>query len=66
MKRGALAFAFVTGSLVACGSSTQLAPQGPHPPHVQEFVLVEFPPPPAQMILVQGWLEELKRLVPTR
>jgi serine/threonine-protein kinase len=24
------------------------------------------PPPPAQMILVQGWLEELKRLVPTR
>jgi hypothetical protein len=36
-------------SFVACGSSTQLAPKGPHPPHVQEFQLVEFPPPPAQI-----------------
>ena len=33
----------------ACGSSTRLPPTGPHPPHVQEFVLVDFPPPPAQI-----------------
>ena len=33
----------------ACGSSTQLAPTGQHPPHVQEFVEVEYPPPPAQI-----------------
>ncbi len=33
----------------ACGSSTRLAPTGPHPPHVQEFVQVEYPPPPAQI-----------------
>ena len=34
---------------VACGSSTPLPPTGPHPPHVQEFVQVDFPPPPAQI-----------------
>jgi len=33
----------------ACGGGTQLVPSGPHPPHVQEFVEVPFPPPPAQI-----------------
>lgn len=34
--------------LVACGASTPLVPTGPHPVHVQEFVEVPYPPPPAQ------------------
>jgi len=42
---------FVGGAILlfGCGSSTRLPKAGPHPPHVQEFVLVEFPPPPAQI-----------------
>jgi hypothetical protein len=42
---------FVAGTAVAlaCGPRTSLPPTGPHPPHVQEFVLVEYPPPPAQI-----------------
>lgn len=35
--------------LAACGGSTRLVAKGPHPPHVQEFVSVPFPPPPAQV-----------------
>jgi hypothetical protein len=34
---------------VGCGASTPLVPRGPHPPHVQEFVTVPYPPPPAQV-----------------
>lgn len=34
---------------LACGGGTQLVPSGPHPPHVQEFVEVPYPPPPAQV-----------------
>ncbi len=33
----------------SCGGGVPLAPTGPHPLHVQEFVEVEFPPPPAQI-----------------
>ena len=33
----------------ACGASAPLVPKGPHPPHVQEFVPVAFPPPPAKV-----------------
>ncbi len=36
-------------SLLGCGSSTPLVPRGPHPPHVQEFVAVPYPPPPAKV-----------------
>ena len=39
----------VSGALAACGASTALVPRGPHPPHVQEFVEVAYPPPPAQV-----------------
>jgi hypothetical protein len=35
--------------LAACGGSTQLVPTGPHPPHIQDFVEVPYPPPPAQV-----------------
>ena len=45
----AIRFSVVAALLAACGSSTHLAPKGPHPPHVQEFVLIEYPPPPAQI-----------------
>jgi hypothetical protein len=38
-----------SGLVVACGASTPLVPRGPHPPHVQEFVAVPYPPPPAQV-----------------
>ncbi len=38
------------GALVlACAASTRLPPAGPHPPHIQEFVPVAYPPPPAQV-----------------
>jgi hypothetical protein len=37
------------GVLAACGASTPLVPKGPHPPHIQEFVEVAYPPPPAQV-----------------
>jgi hypothetical protein len=47
--KNALVVAVTAASFAACGSSTNLAPKGPHPPHVQEFVLVDFPPPPAQV-----------------
>jgi hypothetical protein len=33
---------------VACSPSTRLAVRGTHPPHVQEFVAVPYPPPPAR------------------
>jgi hypothetical protein len=33
----------------ACGASTKLVPVGPHPPHLQEFVTVTYPPPPAEV-----------------
>lgn len=33
----------------ACGASTPLVPKGPHPPHIQEFLPVAYPPPPAQV-----------------
>ncbi|HEV8244640.1 MAG TPA: hypothetical protein VGP93_02640 [Polyangiaceae bacterium] len=33
----------------ACGGGVALVPSGPHPPHLQEFVEVDFPPPPAQI-----------------
>ncbi|HTQ04272.1 MAG TPA: YXWGXW repeat-containing protein [Polyangiaceae bacterium] len=33
----------------ACGASTPLVPKGPHPAHIQEFVEVAYPPPPAQV-----------------
>lgn len=36
-------------ALSACGASTPLVPKGPHPPHIQEFVEVAYPPPPAQV-----------------
>jgi hypothetical protein len=36
-------------ALAGCGASTPLVPQGPHPPHIQEFVPVAYPPPPAQV-----------------
>ena len=35
--------------LAACGASTRLVPAGPHPPHLQEFVTVAYPPPPAEI-----------------
>lgn len=35
--------------LVACGASTPVVPKGPHPPHIQEFIEVPYPPPPAQV-----------------
>ncbi|HEV8550923.1 MAG TPA: hypothetical protein VGQ57_17875, partial [Polyangiaceae bacterium] len=37
------------GLVTACGASTRLVPAGPHPPHLQEFVTVAFPPPPAEI-----------------
>ncbi|HEX6277151.1 MAG TPA: YXWGXW repeat-containing protein [Polyangiaceae bacterium] len=49
MKQNGLRVAAAAACFVACGSSTELAPRGTHPPHVQEFVLVDFPPPPAQV-----------------
>lgn len=33
----------------ACATTTELVPKGSHPPHLQEFVTVEYPPPPAQV-----------------
>jgi hypothetical protein len=36
-------------ALAACGASTPLVPKGPHPAHVQEFIPVAYPPPPAQV-----------------
>jgi hypothetical protein len=41
-----LVFAALTA--LACSPSTRLAVHGPHPPHVQEFVPVPYPPPPAR------------------
>ncbi len=35
--------------LVACGGGLALAPTGQHPVQHQEYVPVEFPPPPAQI-----------------
>lgn len=35
--------------LVGCGASTPVVPKGPHPPHIQEFLPVAYPPPPAQV-----------------
>jgi hypothetical protein len=35
--------------VVACSASTPLVPRGSHPPHVQEFVVVPYPPPPAEV-----------------
>ncbi len=46
MTRALLAL-FAT--LTACGASTRLVPEGPHPPHLQEFVVVAYPPPPAEI-----------------
>ena len=43
----ALAGAALLGCALACGASIPLVPKGPHPAHVQEFVVVAFPPPPA-------------------
>ncbi|HVJ13984.1 MAG TPA: YXWGXW repeat-containing protein [Polyangiaceae bacterium] len=44
------AFRFAPAALaVACGGGVALAPSGPHPINAQEFVEVEFPPPPAQI-----------------
>lgn len=43
------AAAAVTLALAGCGASTPLVATGPHPPHVQEFVAVLYPPPPAQV-----------------
>jgi hypothetical protein len=40
-------FAAALVATLACSPSTRLAPRGPHPPHVQEFVAVPYPPPPA-------------------
>ncbi len=34
---------------LACATTTELVPKGTHPPHLQEFVEVEYPPPPAQI-----------------
>ena len=45
MKRKLLASAL----LAACGGGTQLVPTGAHPPHIQDFVEVPYPPPPAQV-----------------
>jgi hypothetical protein len=36
-------------ALLGCGASTPLVPRGPHPPHVQEFQSVPYPPPPAKV-----------------
>lgn len=48
MSRFAAAMAtLVLGA--ACGTSTRVVPQGPHPPHLQEFVSVGYPPPPAEV-----------------
>lgn len=33
---------------LACSPSTRLAARGAHPPHIQEFVAVPYPPPPAR------------------
>jgi hypothetical protein len=51
MKLGTLArWLVVAGPLfAACGASTRLVPEGPHPPHLQEFVTVAYPPPPAEV-----------------
>jgi hypothetical protein len=35
--------------MVGCGAGTRLVPHGPHPPHLQEFVVVTYPPPPAEI-----------------
>lgn len=42
-----------------CSSGVRLPPLGSHPPHVQEFLDVEFPPPPAQV-------EEISKGIPGR
>jgi hypothetical protein len=34
---------------LACSTTTELVPVGTHPPHLQEFIAVEYPPPPAQI-----------------
>lgn len=44
--------------VAACGGGTQLVPSGAHPPHVQEFVEVPFPPPPAQIEEIPEELED--------
>jgi hypothetical protein len=45
---------FLAALLVACGGSTQLVATGPHPPHIQDFVEVPYPPPPAQVEEIQA------------
>jgi len=45
MRRATLGLAVA----FACSPSTRLVPTGPHPPHVQDFVLVPYPPPPAEV-----------------
>jgi hypothetical protein len=40
--------AFAALIALACSPSTRLAARGAHPPHVQEFVPVPYPPPPAR------------------
>lgn len=42
----------------ACGASTPLVPKGPHPPHIQEFVEVAYPPPPAQVEEIPNGLRD--------
>jgi hypothetical protein len=42
---------------LACGGGLALAPTGPHPIGAQEFVEVEYPPPPAQ---IEELAEELE------
>lgn len=40
---------FSLSVLVGCGGGLALAPSGPHPLHIQEFVEVDYPPPPNQV-----------------
>ena len=44
-----LGAAFSLSALAGCGGGLALAPSGPHPLHIQEFVEVDYPPPPNQI-----------------
>jgi hypothetical protein len=52
--RGVTSLVTGAAALAACGAGLPLVPKGPHPAHVQEFVPVAYPPPPAQVEEIQG------------
>ena len=49
MKRALASYSVALLALFACSPTTRLVPMGAHPVHVQEFIAVPYPPPPAEV-----------------